>query len=374
MTSVHFDAAVIGAGPAGSATARRLAMQGQRVALVERSRFESPRVGESLAPAVQPLLFELGVWREFLSLNPLPSNGTRSQWGDATPRVHSHLMSPWGCGWHVDRRRFDLMLARAACAAGATPYFGMTLTSCAETTSEWQLELRQTADSHRTGRTLQLRARVVIDATGRAARLATRLSARRFMLDHLVSVTTQFEGVDVTQEGYVMIESTTDGWWYTAPVPASSIMAMLMTDSDLCRRSRLVSVQAWSARLEAADSTRRRVAAGRPLWGPRIFCASSHRLRRSERTAYWLAVGDAALAVDPISGNGVIRALRTAQAASQTVLALSRPNSRDAIEAYEEEGDAQCTAYLEERALYYGMEQRWGGYDFWMRRRTTPVL
>jgi len=56
-----FDAAVIGAGPSGSATARWLALWGYRVALVERSRFESPRIGESLAPIVQPLLRDLGV-------------------------------------------------------------------------------------------------------------------------------------------------------------------------------------------------------------------------------------------------------------------------------------------------------------------------
>ena len=115
MMSSDFDVAVVGAGPAGSATARWLALRGQRVALLERSRFDVPRVGESLAPAVQPLLVELGVWRQFLALKPLPSYGTRSHWGEATPRMHSHLLSPWGCGWHVDRRAFDLMLAQAAC-------------------------------------------------------------------------------------------------------------------------------------------------------------------------------------------------------------------------------------------------------------------
>ena len=40
VTSPSFDVAVIGAGPAGSATARSLARSGYRVALVERSRFD----------------------------------------------------------------------------------------------------------------------------------------------------------------------------------------------------------------------------------------------------------------------------------------------------------------------------------------------
>ena len=116
-----FDAAVVGAGPAGSATARWLALRGWRVALLERTRFEAPRIGESLAPNVQEPLRELGLWPEFLALAPLPSWGSRSLWGDAAQQSHSHLLNPYGCGWHVDRRAFDHMLAHAAVAAGRQP-------------------------------------------------------------------------------------------------------------------------------------------------------------------------------------------------------------------------------------------------------------
>src|SRR4051812_21053115 len=106
-----YDVAVVGGGPAGAASARRLALAGARVVVVERSRFHAPRIGDSLAPAIQPELIGLGVWREFQALGPMPSYGTRSHWGDAAASLHSHMMSPWGSGWHVDRRAFDLMLA-----------------------------------------------------------------------------------------------------------------------------------------------------------------------------------------------------------------------------------------------------------------------
>ena len=84
--------------PARPAPPRRgvLAQRGCSVALLERSRFDELRVGESLAPASQPLLIDLGVWSQFLALQPLPSYGTRSLWGEATPRLHSHLMSSVG--------------------------------------------------------------------------------------------------------------------------------------------------------------------------------------------------------------------------------------------------------------------------------------
>lgn len=363
-----FDVAVIGAGPAGSTTARRLALAGKRVALVEQSRFEAPRVGESLAPAVQPLLVELGLWSAFLALKPLPSFGTRSHWGETLPRVHSHLMNPWGSGWHVDRLAFDLMLAQAACTSGAIPFLGTTLVRCGESSEGWVLELRESADDKTQSRELELRARLVIDATGRAARLASHVGAHRMLLDHLVAVATHFDGIDVAREGYVLVETTADGWWYSAPVPSGGIVAMVMTDSDLCGKSRLASNPLWSARLKTAAATQARVAVGRPRWGPRVFSASSHRLRRRERRSPWFAVGDAALAVDPISGSGVVRALRSARAGADAALALLESHAPETIEAYEAECDNACTAYLNERAMYYGLEQRWQESAFWSRR------
>jgi flavin-dependent dehydrogenase len=338
------------------------------VALVERSRFDSPRVGESLAPAVQPLLCELGVWAEFRALKPLPSYGTRSNWGEATPRVHSHIMNPWGCGWHVDRLAFDLMLVQAAHQAGAIPFPCTTLVQCHESSSGWLLKLREHLDDQSSGRELELRSRVVIDATGRTARLASKLGAQRLLLDRLVGVAARFDGFDVSREGYVLVETAADGWWYSAPLPSGGMVVMLMTDSDLCGRFRFATSPIWLARLETAAATQARVAAGRRLWGSRVFSAFSQRLRRSERSSNWFAVGDSALAVDPISGSGIVRALRSARAGAETALALLEHHEPNPIEAYEAKCDRECTDYLNERAMYYAFERRWQECPFWARR------
>jgi flavin-dependent dehydrogenase len=77
-------------------------------------------------------------------------------------------------------------------------------------------------------------------------------------------------------------------------------------------------------------------------------------------------VGDAALAVDPVSGTGVIRALETARSAVATILDIL--SARDeALTAYESARDAECTDYLVERAHYYDLERRWQS-PFWQRR------
>ena len=364
--SAHtFDVAVVGGGPAGSATARRLASQGCRVALIDSSRFDKPRVGESLVPSVQPLLCDLGVWPEFLALGPLPSHGTRSIWGEPTAQTHSHLMSPWGCGWHVDRLAFDRMLVDAARRAGAV-FFSATTLDCDRSATEWALKLSDCEDDAKES-AFRVQATVLIDATGRAARLARWVGATRLPFDHLVGIAMQVGGIDTTREGYVMVETTADGWWYTSPIPDGSIMVMLMTDADLCGRAGLSSHATWWDRLLTTEATRARVAGGARSWGPRVFSAVSQRSRRRDRHAPWLAVGDASLAVDPISGNGVVRALRSACDGADTVLAILEGRAH-AIDDYEANRDDECTAYLQERRQYYGIEKRWEQYPFWQRR------
>jgi flavin-dependent dehydrogenase len=111
---------------------------------------------------------------------------------------------------------------------------------------------------------------------------------------------------------------------------------------------------------------------------PTVGSAHSHRLQRPDRTQPesrpWLAVGDAALAVDPASGSGVLRALRTGQAGADAVeRMLERPHAaHEALAAYEAARDDECTTYLIERAHHYAAERRFDT-PFWQhRRRRAP--
>jgi flavin-dependent dehydrogenase len=362
-----FDVAVIGAGPAGSAAARCLASTGCRVLLAERTRFESRRVGESLGPEAQPQLTALGVWERFLATGPVPSWETRSLWGDETPRAYSHLLSPYGCAWHVDRARFDRMLAAAAVEAGAALREGTALAACRDDGTRWQLVL--------VGReaTMEASARILVDATGRGARIARRLGARRRVFDALIGSTAWLLGADTSEQGFTLLEAEAGGWWYSAPAGMREMVAMLATDGDLAGRGRLHALTGWRARLAAAPVTAGRIDAMEVVDGPRVFSAASHRLHRAQDRGRWLAVGDAALAVDPISGSGVPRALRTARLGAEAVLAMLEGGRSDALTSYEADCDQECDEYLQQRAWYYCAEERWACEPFWARRRDAPA-
>jgi 2-polyprenyl-6-methoxyphenol hydroxylase-like FAD-dependent oxidoreductase len=173
---------------------------------------------------------------------------------------------------------------------------------------------------------------------------------------------------------YVLVEAAAPGWWYSAPLPGGGLITMLMTDADLSRRSRLRDTSAWLDALNGATATSARTAGARRTGAPSVQAATSVRTVRRRDRLPWLAVGDAALAVDPITGSGVVRALRTAAAAALTVEQLldAAPAAHPAIiTAYEHARDLECDEYLHTRRGYYAaVGDR--DTDFWRRRNRPP--
>ena len=359
MTDLY-DVAVVGAGPAGSALAIRLADAGRSVLLLDAGAFEAPRIGESLAPGVQPLLRELGGWQTFEATGPIESWGTKSRWTADEVDQHSHLFSQYGSGWHVDRRAFDEGLARLAAERGASLRLRTPIRSV-EYERRWRL---RAADAR------QFDAAVLVDATGRSGRIARMLGAHRMVFDHLVGVGCVWE--DAGDEHRVVgVEAAPEGWWYSAPLPNGELITLLMTDADVCREGRLTDDTAWRSALDSAMLTSERVGDGRRASKVRSHAAFTARLLRSDDRP-WLAVGDAALSVDPLSGSGVIRALRMARDAVGAVDALLGERY-DHLEEYEHARNVDCDEHLYERLEYYDACRLYDSM-FWTRRRAVARL
>src|SRR5215472_11397922 len=175
------DVVVAGGGPAGAAAALDLSHRGYRVALIEQSAYENVRVGETLPPEMRKPLMELGVWDRFLSSDRLESYGICSAWETPVARHRDFLYNPYGCGWHVDRSRFDAMLACAAARAGAELLTSARITGVdQDADGRWLLEIVQEGTRRR------LCAGMLVEATGRKACLARKLGCRGQVVDLLI--------------------------------------------------------------------------------------------------------------------------------------------------------------------------------------------
>jgi flavin-dependent dehydrogenase len=361
--------AVVGGGPAGAAAAQTLAHRGVAVTLIEASTYAEPRVGETLAPEARPLLQSLGFWPAMQGVDAVTSHGNASAWGSDTLETQSFVFSPHGPGWHLDRVQFDRALVTAAGAAGAQVWTGARVIRCRPAPAGgFVLGIRSTHPAGAAHPCDGMAVDAVIDATGRAARVARGLGAGRRRLDRLAAFSVRFAGGDGASRpsAQTLVEADAAGWWYSAPLPDDGMIAMRMTDPDLADGEGR-DIDAWFARLARVPHTRGRCAGHAAVAGPRVDSAVSQRLVVPAARGSWLAVGDAAMATDPLSASGMLNALQTGRDGAH-VLANHLAGAGDGLAAYEAELDSAFDAYCREWHAYYGIERRWSDAPFWLRR------
>jgi flavin-dependent dehydrogenase len=348
-----FDVLVAGGGPAGSTAALELSRRGFSVALIEQSIYETPRVGETLPPVIRRQLTGLGVWEKFLECNPLESYGIQTAWESPAPRHQDFLHNPYGCGWHVDRARFDALLAAAAAQAGAELMVSARVAACRrQTDGQWLLEVA------RDGTTQSLYGRMLVDATGRKALLASRLGSQAHVADRLIGSVSFFNSSETGP--CTLIEAAEDGWWYSATLPGARMVFAYMTDSDLRKDS------AWEELLKLAPLTRERLG---PVDAPRdvqVVSAASV-VRCPVAGPNWIAIGDAALAFDPLSGQGVCKSIESGTRSSSAIAGYFGGDFTGLAE-YESWVQETYRSYLSLRGQFYSSVRRWPGSRFWHRR------
>ena len=360
----RFDVLIIGGGPSGTATALALARCGLSVAVAERSHYDSTRIGETLPPIAQLPLAKLRVWERFVAQHHAPSPATCSAWGAATPYEEDFMFSPYGHGWHLDRRRFDAMLASAAEEAGANIYRGARLTTCrCRPGSGWSAEFAANGES------IGLESAFIVDASGRASGIARRLGAKRMRYDQLVGLvrflTSPSQKRDLDQR--TLVEAVEDGWWYSAWLPDNRLIVASMVDANGKPHTRGLFNRYWQMRLEKAPLTRSRVSDLEDMSEVISVAADSSRLD-CVIGENWLAVGDAAFAYDPLSSLGICHAIESGLAAARAI-ANYLHGHRAALPEYKRWVDACFDEYLMMRRLYYSREQRWPDAPFWQCRQ-----
>jgi geranylgeranyl reductase family protein len=314
ITVTRLDVIVVGAGPAGSATAAGLARGGARVLLMEAARLPRPKAcAEYASPRIVEELARIGLPPDGWSDLAVPLEGMHLHGSRHDLRIGYADRRGRRSAWGVDRRSFDDRLARHAAEAGAGLAEGQRLIALDEVHGRViGARVRDAA----TGRERHLAADWVIGADGVRSTVARLRGVERpVRFPRRLGLVAHYTAVDgLADHGEMHVGR---GYYVgLAPTPGDELnvgMALPLSPGGPA-----------TARFEAAiaglPAVARRLAGSRRIGPIRGAAPIGHRVSEVAGPG-WLLVGDAAGFVDPFTGEGIHRALRSARAAANAILA-----------------------------------------------------
>lgn len=355
-------ALVVGAGPAGTAAAARLAGWCDSVMLIDaRPRNGQGRVGEHLPPAAVTAFARLGFADLLGEKCHEPSPGVRSAWGGGVAVDKEYCMTVAASGLNLRRDRFDETLARNAERAGVDVKFGTRVRHLRREREEYVATLGG-QDGEQT-----LRADIVVDASGRRAAAARQLGATRRRCDQLVAIVGRVEGTMPDAEtGRVHVESVEQGWWYGVQFTDGTLLASFMTDASSVPRHAGRAPGLWSEQLRTSRLLSPLATGGQWTGRVEVFDAAAQVLEHDGPPGF-LAVGDAAAAYDPLSSWGITKGF-TDGIAGADALARARAGEGQALAEHRNAQRRDFETHRARQSDFYRAETRWPASPFWRSR------
>lgn len=365
---VKTETLIIGGGPAGLAVAAELCQKGRSVIVIERSDYASYRVGEHLTPKGAHWLYRLGAGFILDEIQHLPCPGVCFTWGSRRISDNLYIYNPYGEGWNLSRPHFDREFAVWVKNLGVQVLTQSWVDQIRQNGGNWEVEVGQ----HKTKK--PIRASFLIDATGRAATIARHLGSQRRTLDRLIGITGIGEGSTNHSEfgNMVFIEAVDSGWWYSVPLHDNRILFTFMTDADIVRRQSTPWPTYWHEQLSLSQFTKQRLKFGYQVGQVWVRSAHSQTLTLKQGNG-WIAVGDAAVAFDPLSSKGMSKSLEWARPAADTIDRYLGSGGSATLQQYDQMVQLAFDQYLVQRKEYYSQEQRWQKLPFWARRQNNML-
>ena len=298
MIMEKFDIVVIGAGPAGSAAAYTAARHGVSVLLLE----EHPEIGI-------PVVCAEGISRKSIAGYLDVEQGWISQYLNGAiirgPHDQEFRIEYPGCGWILDRARFDPALASMAEKAGAkvrTRSKAVAIDDNAVTVCH-------------NGRTMKYGYKYIIGADGMKSRVGTWLDVDTRLGVEEISVCAEYLLDDIIIDpSYVWLlfgeKYAPGGYAWVFPKSSSSANVGLGISPVRTHRRAKEILDDWIKREFPGATIKQRIFGG----------VSAKVLNRFSGDRFYL-VGDAARLADPLSGAGIANGIKSGVIAGRSAVA-----------------------------------------------------
>lgn len=341
---------VLGAGPAGAAVAIGLARMGEPVTLVgEPRRFAAV---EGVSIRVISALRGLGLEHALAAF--APPSPRRAIWSGVRAEANTESL--------VDRQRFDRGILDDLVRLGVPVVCGRVVNV---NSAPGQHEIEVDVDGERQ----LLTADFLVEARGRAAPGGGLARVRGV---ETVSLLQYWQGPAGPSQSAV--QSFEDGWaWMAAHVDGRRYLQLTLDVRSTALPPKKALGEFCTARFRAIESAAPFLRDAVPVDEP-YARTSTPVLNEAVVGDDWIRVGDAAMAVDPLSGNGIFQALSSALQAPAVIATLRHDQSRAALAQRFHQQRIEHLFYRFARIGrdFYAQETRWMQASFWAARRGWP--
>ena len=319
------DVVVIGGGPAGSTVSTLIAQKGYRVELFEREHFPRFHIGESLIPETYWVLERLKMLDKMKKSHFVKKHSV--QFVNATGKLSAPFYfwdnKPHECSqtWQVVRSEWDQMMLNNAREQGVVAHEGVrVLEVLFEANQAVGVKVQNEDGSQR-----EVRARVVVDASGQSALLMNRFKLRNW--DPVLNkgaVWTYWEGAyrdTGRDEGATVVIQTPNkqGWFWYIPLHDNTISLGVVAPFDYLFKGRGSHEQIYNEEVELCPAVKERISQATRKTGYFATKDYSYRARQVAGDG-WVLVGDAFGFLDPLYSSGVLLALKSGQLAADAIV------------------------------------------------------
>lgn len=297
--------AILGDGPAATTLATWLARAGRTVALYSAGERPNLIVGESLVPAIVPILRELGVEDEIAAFSTYKPGATfilssTEQQQFSFADVPGKLP---GYAYNVPRDRFDAVLRRTCEEAGARVIETRARVDLVDGVPRLSEESLAAA-----GGFFGDAPDLVVDATGRSRTLARLLDLPTETGDRRdAALFAHHDGVLLDEPGHVHTDRLERGWAWRIPLPGRTSLGIVV-DHDVLRHFGHSAEEQYAGYLDQEPHLKALVSGARRIT-PVLKYTNYQLITHIGAGPGWALLGDAFGFVDPVFSSGLYLAM-----------------------------------------------------------------
>jgi flavin-dependent dehydrogenase len=320
------DVIVIGGGPAGATASTLIAQQGYSVQLFERETFPRYHIGESLIPETYWVLERLKMIPKMKASHFVKKFSVQfvNASGKQSAPFYFWDNKPHECSqtWQVERSEFDTMMLNNAREQGVAAFEGVRVREVIFQGDRAVGVTIQDVD----GTTRDVRAKVVVDASGQSSMLMNKFKLRVWDPElNKGAIWTYWRGAyrdTGKDEGATIVLQLENrqGWFWYIPLHDNKVSVGVVAPFDYLFKNRGDREQVYQEEIGRCAAIGDRIKGAERVYNE-CFATRDYSYRAEKNAGDgWVLIGDAFGFLDPLYSSGVLLALKSGEMAADAIV------------------------------------------------------